>query len=107
MVDTSFTLTDANNGTTIGVPDGFMVSLTMVTPPDFSSFDASIPSHWWLSVGGSRDTEWARINVDLLSNPLFGGTPTLLANGHRPYRGDFAIDSIPRGSSWSLTVSDV
>jgi hypothetical protein len=86
MTDTTLTLTDADNGTTIGVPDGFLVNLTMLTPPDYSAFDAKHPSKWWLTLGGARDTGWARINVDLLSNPTFTNTYALLANGHRPYR---------------------
>jgi hypothetical protein len=33
MTQTTFTVTDADLGTAIGTPDGFMVSLSMTTPP--------------------------------------------------------------------------
>ena len=80
MVD--YTLTESDNGTFLtGAPvDGAITSLRMTSPPLYDSFvDNNINSGRWLvTMGGTLDSDWAIINIDLLHSSTIP-TPSPIA----------------------------
>jgi hypothetical protein len=115
MATFDLTLDDQSVGQIIGTPDGFLVGLAMTQGPS----DASVPPSWdegrrlWTSgyfvLRGSLDLR------DLIClHPASGGSYAwdgpighMLVNGNLGFRGDLIVQSVPRGSTWSITLSDV
>jgi hypothetical protein len=103
---TDFTITDADIGRTIGPRDGFLVSLTMTAPPSvYETPDASAATQQFTSgyftLRGSGDTQ------NLYCSLTGHLSKFLIANHSLGYRGELVVMCVPRGSQWSITVSDV
>jgi hypothetical protein len=103
---TDFTITDADIGRTIGPRDGFLVSLTMAVAPSVYEVPDANPAtqqfkSGYFTLRGSGD-------VRNLYNSLTGGlSPVLIQNHSLAYHGDLKVVCVPRGSTWSITLSDV
>jgi hypothetical protein len=111
MAMTEYTLTDANVGDVLPITDGFLVSLSMTQSGGFDGsprFDEG--KLIWVSgyfvLRGSLDI---RDLICLSPQSGGGGGPdgVMVANHGLGYRGDLLVVAVPRGSTWSLTISDV
>ena len=109
MAVTNFTITDADVGRSLGIPDGYLVSLSMSQPP--SAYE--VPSfnegrQCWVAgrfvLRGSRD-----FRDSICCDPFNDGASakSLLSNSSRGYAGDLIVVAAPRGSQWRLSISDI
>jgi hypothetical protein len=123
MTTTTFTVTDADVGQVLGVPDGYLTDLTMTTPPpvyETPSFDEGrqVWTAGYFVLRGSNDVR------DIVSispqtnggafcqtqhNPPARSPPngSMLINASIGYRGDLIVVAVPKASVWNLTLSDV
>ena len=114
MALTDFTITAADVGRLLGVPDGYLVNLAMIQgpvtePPSFDEVKQKLDSGHFV-LRGSRD--WGDL---VCVSPVSGGgyanwrelTGNLVVSGGIRYSGDLAVVAVPRGSQWSLTLSDI
>ena len=108
---TEYTLTDASVGDVLSITDGLLVSLSMTQSGGFDGsprFDEG--KLIWVSgyfvLRGSLDI---RDLICLSPQSGGGGGPdgVMVANHGLGYRGDLLVVAVPRGSTWSLTISDV
>ena len=104
MAMLDFVIDETFVGQTIGPPDGYLVSLTMQTPPIYETPEGNDGSGVWkrgyLQMRGSRDHRGLYCSQ--------GGhiSKSLIANKSIPYNGDLIIQCVPRGSVFNLTLSD-
>ena len=116
MAKFDFTITDADVGTSIGPPNAFLTDLSMTQSPtpSYETPRASESRQCWLNaylvLRGSEDCR------DLYCcNPSAGGiwfswggsVALAIVNHSLAYRGNLVVVSVPRGSTWSVTLSDV
>jgi hypothetical protein len=114
MALTDFTITAADVGRLLGVPDGYLVNLAMIQGPmnETPSFDEGkqkLTSGYFV-LRGSRD--WRDL---VCVSPVNGGgysewwglTGNMVVSGGIRYSGDLAVVAVPRASQWSLTLSDI
>jgi hypothetical protein len=101
-----FTLDDQSVGQTIGPANGFLVSLIMTTPPskyevpDHSAAAQQFTSGYFV-LRASGDTQNIYCSLTGFISPV-------LARDHSlAYRGDLKVVCVPKGSTWSVTLSDV
>jgi hypothetical protein len=101
-----FTIDDQSVGQTIGPSNGFLVNLRMTQPPSVYETPDHNPGTQQFKSGyfvlrGSGDTR--NLYCSLTGHFSY----VLVQNNSLGYRGDLAVVSLPRGSTWSLTLSDV
>ena len=113
MALTDFTITAADVGRVLGVPDGYLVNLAMIQGPvnETPSFEGKqkLTSNYFV-LRGSRD--WCDL---VCVSPVYGGgyaewrgsTGNMVVSGSIRYSGDLAVVAVPRGTQWSLTLSDI
>jgi hypothetical protein len=113
MALTDFTITAADVGRVLGVPDGYLVNLAMIQGPvnETPSFEGKqkLTSSYFV-LRGSRD--WCDL---VCVSPVYGGgyaewrgsTGNMVVSGCIRYSGDLAVVAVPRGTQWSLTLSDI
>jgi hypothetical protein len=111
MTMTTFTITSADIGKTIGPPDGYLVDLHMA--PGSGEYE---PVQW--DPGHQRYTGgWVTLKGSGDRNPLYSGSPqstplsvlqtgALVVNANFPYTGNLTIEAVPKGASFSITLSD-
>jgi hypothetical protein len=103
---TDFTITDADVGRVLPITDGFLVSLTMTASPSVYEVPDANPAtqqfkSGYFTLRGTGD-------VRNLYNSLTGHlSKFLIANHSLSYRGDLKVVCVPRGSTWSITLSDI
>jgi hypothetical protein len=113
MVLTDVTITAADVGRLLGVPDGYLVNLAMTQGPGNQtlSFDEGKQkfSSGYFVLRGSRD--WRDL---VCVSPVCGGydewlglTGNMVVSGGIRYSGDLVVVAVPGGSQWSLTLSDI
>ena len=114
MALTDFTITAADVGRLLGAPDGYLVNLAMIQgpakePPSFDGVKQKLASGHFV-LRGSRD--WCDL---VCVSPVYGGgyaewrglTGNMVVSGGIRYSGDLAVVAVPRGTQWSLTLSDI
>ena len=112
MAQFEFNITEANIGETIGPPDGYLVALSRTTAPVNDG-----PPRWsesqlkWLSgyfcLRSSGDVRDLICTRDASTFFWVGPEMHLVINSSISYRGALEVVCVPRGSTWSLTLSDV
>jgi hypothetical protein len=101
-----FQISDADVGRNLGVADGFLINLIMTQPPTVYETPDHNPAtqqfkSGYFTLRGSGDTQ-------NLYCSLTGHLSTfLVANHSLAYHGNLVVVCVPRGSTWSITVSDV
>jgi hypothetical protein len=104
MALTDFTVTAADVGRVLGVPDAYLVNLAMTQGPgnETTSFDEGKPkfASGYFVLRGSRD--WRDL---VCVSPISGGfaqcwglTGNMVVCGGIRYSGDLAVAAVPRGS---------
>ena len=115
MSNFDFVITDANVGTALTPENGFVVNLSMTQAPVLDGdprWDEGrrVWRSHYLVLRGQYDIR-DLVSFDPMSTPgaLCGGAPRgeVLINASIGYRGGLQIICVPRGSTWSLTLSDV
>jgi hypothetical protein len=116
MAKFDYTLTDQDVGRVLGPADAYVTDLAMTTPPsghetpDFSTAGQHFTSGYF-TLRGSGDHQ-NLINVSPRSTPTafswssLGGA-AMVVNGNLRFRGDLIVVCVPKGSEWSITLSDV
>jgi len=113
MATTSYLITDADVGRVLPITDGFLTNLTMTAPPpvyEVPSFDEGkqIWTAGYFVLRGSGDNrdavcitpagggfaQWQKSNANMVVNRCIG------------FRGGLIVVAVPKGSSWSVTLSD-
>ena len=113
MALTNITIDETSIGGALDPADGFLVSLSQTTPavPDGDPQWSASLGRWrtgYLVLKGERDTQAVYSNRPSVWTPLWsGGERSLIASNSLPYAGRLRIECVPKGSTWSLTVSDV
>ena len=113
MVLTDFTITVADVGRALGVPDGYLINLAMTQGPTYETPSVDKGKQKFNSdhfvLRGSRD--WRDL---VCVSPACGGyaeswelTGNMVVSGGIRYSGDLVVVAVPRGSEWSLTLSDI
>jgi hypothetical protein len=113
MVLTDFTITAADVGRALGVPDGYLVNLAMTQGPahETPSLDEGKQkfTSGYFVLRGSRD--WRDLvcvsPVCCGGHAEWGLTGNMVVSGGIRYSGDLVVVAVPRGSQWSLTLSDL
>jgi hypothetical protein len=110
MANFDFTITDADMGRSLGVPDGYLVTLirTKATTagtnemPQFSEATQNWKAGYFV-LRGSRDNRnlFAIAPSDSLPSHVWARGASI------GYRGELKVICVPRGSEWSVTLSDV
>jgi len=108
MALTEYTITDADVGAALPITDGYLVSLRLVTPPPrYEVPEGNDGSGIWLrgylQLRGSLD-----VRDIYCSSPHSWGnlSPVLIINQSLGFRGQLKILCVPRGSVFSITLSD-
>ena len=114
MATTSYVITDADVGRVLPITDGFLTNLTMTAPPPVYEVPSSdegkqICTAGYFVLRGSGDNrdavcitpaggggfaQWQKSNANMVVNRCIG------------YRGGLIVVAVPKGSSWSVTLSD-
>jgi hypothetical protein len=113
MATFDFTLDETSIGSALDPVDGFLVSLSQTAP----STDRAEPQ-WSQSLGrwktgyctlkGERDTQALYSCRPGVWTPQWAGNVrVLISNASFPYAGRLIVQCIPKGSTWSVTLSDV
>jgi hypothetical protein len=114
MAVTDYTITEANIGEVIGPADGYLVNLSMTTPPVAHEVPGHSPvtqrfTSGYLTLQSERGLR-PLINVSPQDNggafSWIGSVANMIVNGSLGYAGGLTIVGVPRGSVWSLTLSD-
>ena len=113
MVLTDFTITAADVGRALGVPDGYLVNFVMTQGPAYEtpSVDEGkqkLTSGYFV-LRGSRD--WRDL---VCVSPVNGGgysewwglTGNMVVSGGIRYSGDLSVVAVPIGSQWSLPTGN-
>ena len=115
MATTNYVITDADVGQVLPITDGFLTNLTMTAPPpvyEVPSFDEGkqIWTAGYFVLRGSgdyRDT----VCINLASGGGFAqwqkSNANVVVNRSISYRGGLIVVAVPKGSSWSVTLSGV
>jgi hypothetical protein len=106
---TDYVIDDSMVGRALPITDGFLVSLRLTTPPPvYETPEGDDGSGVWrsgyLQLRGSGD------HKDLFcASPSSWGyvSKLLVGNQSLPYRGDLRVLCVPRGSEFSVTLSDI
>jgi hypothetical protein len=113
MVLTDFTITAADVGRALGVPDGYLVNLVMTQGPahETPSVDEGkqkLTSGYFV-LRGSRDWRDLVCVSRICAGPAewLELTGNMVVSGGIRYSGDLVVVAVPRGSQWSLTLSDI
>jgi hypothetical protein len=115
MTQTTFTLDETFVGQVLGPPDGYITDLSMTQPPtsiENPYYDEG-ERRWKAGYFQLRATgeNYDHICFDPRSNGAAmswaGGTGWLFTNRNVAYRGNLIALAIPRGSVWSLVLSDI
>jgi hypothetical protein len=107
-----FTLDDTMVGTAIGPPDGgYLVNLRQTqSQASYAVPDGDDGSGVWRSgylvLRGSGDIRDLYCNCPSQCG-VFDPAKTWVANSSLAYRGQLIVQSVPRGSVWALSLSDV
>jgi hypothetical protein len=110
MATFDFTLTDADIGTVLPVPNGFLVSLikTQAPPPgagELPQWDAG-RMRWKAGRFALKASGDHRCLVSIALTDTIPGK-VWAQNASIGYTGDLEVQCMPKGSTWSLTLSDV
>jgi hypothetical protein len=103
------TITDADIGSTIGPPDGFLISIRLAVPPsvyEAPSWDEG-EQRWksgYFVLRGSGDIRDAVSISPQTNGGLFASGGNLLVSGSIAYRGCLIAVAVPRGSVWAVEV---
>ena len=105
---TTFVIDGTSVGSTIGSPDGAVTALSMTTPPQFETpcFDEG-QQHWvsgYFVLRGSADIH-DLVSIQPTTTGGAGGAGVVV-NGGLDYAGELQVVAVPRGSTWSITLSD-
>jgi hypothetical protein len=114
IATTNYVITDADVGRVLPITDGFLTNLTMTAPPpvyEVPSFDEG--KQIWTAgyfvlrgsgdnrdavcinpAGGGGFAQWQKSNANMVVNRCIG------------FRGGLIVVAVPKGSSWSVTLSD-
>ena len=114
MATFDYQITDANIGDVLPVADGFLVTLTRTKAGPYEVAQWSEGKQQWLTghlvLRGSRDIR----DLICIDTQHGGGWAShsnqndgVLLNRSLPYAGDLQIVCVPRGSTWSITLSDI
>lgn len=115
MALTEYTLDDQSVGQTLTPADGFLTGLTMTTPPPQSETPDHDPAkqHFtsaYFTIRGERDLR-DLVNVSPRDNggafSWWGPDANMVVDGSLPYAGGLVVVGVPKGSVWSLSLSDV
>jgi hypothetical protein len=103
---TDFVLDDTSIGKVIGGPHGFIVNLSMTRPPAVDSISRR-GAHFTLR--DDRPFPVALRNMISFDprNWTTGVNRAIWVNASVPYTGNLTVVSVPPGSEWDLTLSDV
>ena len=115
MATFDYTLTDQDVGRVLPIADGYLVALSMTTPPlvhevlDYDPATQQFTSGYF-TLKGEGDLR-NLINVQPATTAgafsWIGNVAHMAINSSIQYRGELVIVGVPRGSTWRLTVSDV
>jgi hypothetical protein len=108
---TDYTITDADVGRVLDVPDGFLVNISQTKSQaryEIPSFDEGkqIWTAGYFVLRGSLDVRDA-FCASPQSSSLPSNPKIWLGNSSIAFRGDLIVKSVLRGSEWSVSVSDV
>lgn len=113
MAILSYTLTSADNGTSLPLADAYLINLSMTVPPvTDDGFDPVTGQYKNALLSIADDGPTPLYYADMRSNPLSAGTSSqggsmvILKNANRPYTGSLHINSIPYGATFTIDVSD-
>jgi hypothetical protein len=113
MATTDFIITDVDAGRVLRVPDGFLTTLRMTTPPIHETPRWNEGEQKWVAgyfVLRGRHDYRDLICFEPASNghamTWWGADGSMVINGSIGYRGDLIVVAVPRGSQWSITLSD-
>jgi hypothetical protein len=108
MATYDFTLTEADIGTVIGPPSGFLVSLIKTQAPpttdELPQWDAGRmrwkAGRFVLKASGDYQCLVSLALTDTLPSKTWASGASFA------YVGDLEVQCVPKGSTWSLTLSD-
>jgi hypothetical protein len=112
MATFDFTLDETSIGLALDPADGFLVSLSQTTPSsDRADPEWSASKQMWRTgyfvLKGERDTQAIYSNRSGAWVPQWiGDARILVSNASLDYHGRLVVQCVPRGSTWSLTLSD-
>jgi hypothetical protein len=113
MATFDFTLSVDDIGAALAPADGYLVNLSQTSPSSDRSdpqFSAAM-QRWktgYISLRGERDRQAIYCNRSSVWTPLWSGdTRILITNQSLDYHGRLVVECVPKGSTWSLTLSDV
>lgn len=114
IATTNYVITDADVGRVLPITDGFLTNLTMTAPPpvhEVPSFDEGkqIWTAGYFVLRGSGDIATPSASTPRAAAASLNGrnrTPTMVVNRCIGYRGGLIVVAVPKGSSWTVTLSD-
>jgi hypothetical protein len=114
MATTDFQITDQDIGRVLPITDGFLVNLSMTTPPVHETPAWDEGRRCWVAgylvLRGQRDIR-DLICVDPLNNghsfSWWARDANSVVNGSIGYAGDLIVECVPKGAVFELTLSDV
>ena len=112
---TTYQISDADVGTTIGPQNGFVTGLTMLSPPTVYEQPDRDPGRQlfksgYFTIRGECDLRPvfnAQIGAGGGHFSYWGGEAHSIVDGNFPYKGALKIVSMPKGSTWQVSVSDL
>lgn len=110
MTTTTYTISDTNIGSVLPIQDGFITDLAMTTSPSVYEVPSFNQGRWSSAFFTLRDSGWRRDYISFAPgscSPYSGSRRDIIVNGSWRYYGDLAVVSVPRGSQWSISISDV
>jgi hypothetical protein len=114
MTTTSYTITDADKGRFLPIKDGFLVNLTrtQASPPGYEIPDFDPGRQRWKTarfvLRGTKDIrDLCCIDTQSGGGAGGGGFDSVWANASVAYTGELEVVCVPKGSTWSLQLSDV
>jgi hypothetical protein len=113
MALTDYTISDADIGSALDPPNGFLVNLSQTAPavPDGEPQFSASKQVWltgYFQIRGERDIQAVYCSRSGTWVPQWiGDQRILISNASFPYAGRLRIICVPKGSAWSVTLSDV
>ena len=111
---TDFTITDADIGRVLPITDGYLVNLTRTasTPPGFEIIQwdegrQRFKAGRFVLRGTGDFRDLCCIDTQSGVSMQHGRSDAAWTNANIGYRGGLEVVCVPRGSQWSLTISDI